>query len=302
MAILKILKVGHPLLAQKASPVEDINQEIVDLARDMVETMYQAPGVGLAAPQVNKGIRLITVDLSVGENKDELFVLINPEIVEESGKITAEEGCLSVPGIYEKLERPERVVVKGYDLKGRVITIEARDLLAGLAEAVGERLLELLEVELLQVDVIGDRRELLRLLVGLLDEGYFIFFEEVDLCRRIRDAGFRIALRPEARVTHYGGRSRRQGRASVMAPRVRGLLRYLRKHEGAARSAAFEVAFRPLFAAGILADAASAGCKAAFYRARRGKERKAARMKEVFDAYCLFIRRDLFPFLLSLWE
>ena len=130
MAILEILKVGHPLLAQKARPVENINQEIVDLARDMVETMYRAPGVGLAAPQVNRGIRLITVDLSVGENKDELFILINPEIVEESGKITAEEGCLSVPGIYEKLERPERVVVKGYDLNGREITIEASDLLA----------------------------------------------------------------------------------------------------------------------------------------------------------------------------
>ncbi|HOP61514.1 MAG TPA: peptide deformylase [Candidatus Saccharicenans sp.] len=130
MAILEILKVGHPLLAQKARPVENINQEIVDLARDMVETMYRAPGVGLAAPQVNRGIRLITVDLSVGENKDELFILINPEIVEESGKTTAEEGCLSVPGIYEKLERPERVVVKGYDLNGREITIEASDLLA----------------------------------------------------------------------------------------------------------------------------------------------------------------------------
>ncbi|HOM93592.1 MAG TPA: peptide deformylase [Candidatus Saccharicenans sp.] len=130
MAILEILKVGHPLLAQKARPVENINQEIVDLARNMVETMYRAPGVGLAAPQVNRGIRLITVDLSVGENKDELFILINPEIVEESGKTTAEEGCLSVPGIYEKLERPERVVVKGYDLNGREITIEASDLLA----------------------------------------------------------------------------------------------------------------------------------------------------------------------------
>ena len=128
------------------------------------------------------------------------------------------------------------------------------------------------------------------------------FDYEGELAVIIGKGGRRIALRPEARVTHYGGRSRRQGRASVMAPRVRGLLRYLRKHEGAARSAAFEVAFRPLFAAGILADAASAGCKAAFYRARRGKERKAARMKEVFDAYCLFIRRDLFPFLLSLWE
>ncbi|HOJ26371.1 MAG TPA: peptide deformylase [Candidatus Saccharicenans sp.] len=130
MAILEILKVGHPLLAQKARPVENINQEIVDLARNMVETMYRAPGVGLAAPQVNRGIRLITVDLSVGENKDELFILINPEIVEESGKTMAEEGCLSVPGIYEKLERPERVVVKGYDLNGREITIEASDLLA----------------------------------------------------------------------------------------------------------------------------------------------------------------------------
>jgi len=130
MAVLKILKVGHPLLGQKARPVENINQEIVDLARDMVETMYQAPGVGLAAPQVNQGIKLITVDLSVGENKDELLILVNPEIVEESGRITAEEGCLSVPGIYEKLERPERVVVKGYDLNGREVTIEARDLLA----------------------------------------------------------------------------------------------------------------------------------------------------------------------------
>jgi peptide deformylase len=130
MAVLKILKVGHPLLGQKARPVENINQEIVDLARDMVETMYRAPGVGLAAPQVNQGIKLITVDLSVGENKDELLILVNPEIVEESGRITAEEGCLSVPGIYEKLERPERVVVKGYDLNGREVTIEARDLLA----------------------------------------------------------------------------------------------------------------------------------------------------------------------------
>ncbi len=130
MAILKIIKVGHPLLTQKARPVEDINQEIVELARDMVETMYRAPGVGLAAPQVSRGIRLITVDLSVGENKDELFILVNPEILEESGKITAEEGCLSVPGIYEKVSRPERAVVKGYDLSGREITIEAHDLLA----------------------------------------------------------------------------------------------------------------------------------------------------------------------------
>lgn len=138
--------------------------------------------------------------------------------------------------------------------------------------------------------------------VGLLDEGFFIFFEEVDLCRRIKDAGSRIVLRPEARVTHYGGRSRRQDRASVILPRVRSLLRYLRKHEGAARSAVFEIAFRPLFALGICADAASAGIKAALYRLRPGKEKKAARKEAVFAAYCTFIRRDLFFFLLSLWE
>ncbi len=97
----------------------------MDLATDMVETMHRAPGVGLAAPQVSRGIRLITVDLSVGENKDELFILVNPEVVEEEGKNTAEEGCLSVPGIYEKVVRPERVVVRGYDLDGREVTIEA---------------------------------------------------------------------------------------------------------------------------------------------------------------------------------
>ncbi|MBP6908974.1 MAG: peptide deformylase [Candidatus Saccharicenans sp.] len=130
MAVLKIIKIGHPLLAQKAKPVEDINQEIVDLATDMVETMYRAPGVGLAAPQVSRGIRLITVDLSVGENQDELFILVNPEILAEEGKNTAEEGCLSVPGIYEKVVRPERLVVRGYDLNGREVTIEASDLLA----------------------------------------------------------------------------------------------------------------------------------------------------------------------------
>ncbi|MDD8019714.1 MAG: peptide deformylase [Acidobacteriota bacterium] len=130
MAKLEIIKIGHPRLAQKAEPIASITQEIVELARDMVETMQAAPGIGLAAPQVDRGIRLITVDLSAGEKKDELFILINPEIKEESGKSLAEEGCLSVPGIYEKVVRPELVIVKGYDLDGREVTIEARDLLA----------------------------------------------------------------------------------------------------------------------------------------------------------------------------
>lgn len=138
--------------------------------------------------------------------------------------------------------------------------------------------------------------------VGLLDEGYFIFFEEVDLCRRIRDAGYRIWLRPEARVVHLGGRSRRQNRAGVMLPAAQSLLRYFRKHGGAARSALFEVAFRPLFALGVCIDAAGAGAKAALYRLRPGREKKAAQRAEVFAAYRTFIRRDLLFFLLSLWE
>ncbi|MCI4445546.1 MAG: peptide deformylase [Candidatus Aminicenantes bacterium] len=130
MAKLEIIRIGHPTLSLKAKPVENINQEIVKLARDMVETMYQAPGIGLAAPQVNVSQRLITVDLSVGEKQDELIVMINPEIMEEEGELLGEEGCLSVPGIYEKVKRPAKIIVKGYNLDGQEILIEAEDLLA----------------------------------------------------------------------------------------------------------------------------------------------------------------------------
>lgn len=130
MAVLEIIKIGHPTLSLKAKPVESINQEIVELARNMVETMHQAPGIGLAAPQVNASLRLITIDLSVGENKDELIVMVNPEIVEEEGEQVSEEGCLSVPGIYEKVLRPARITVKGYNLDGQELLVEAEDLLA----------------------------------------------------------------------------------------------------------------------------------------------------------------------------
>jgi peptide deformylase len=130
MAVLEIIKIGHPLLSLKARPVENINQEIVELARNMVETMHKAPGIGLAAPQVNVSLSLFTVDLSVGENKDELIVLINPEIINQEGEQVAEEGCLSVPGIYEKVLRPARIAVRGYDLEGQEVMIEASNYLA----------------------------------------------------------------------------------------------------------------------------------------------------------------------------
>lgn len=130
MAIRKIRMVGDPILAKVATPVEVIDQEILDLARDMIETMHDAPGVGLAAPQVNDGRRLITVDLSIGKNKDDLIVLINPEVVDQEGSIVTEEGCLSVPGISEKVSRPARVKVKGLNLDGKEAIYEAEDILA----------------------------------------------------------------------------------------------------------------------------------------------------------------------------
>lgn len=130
MAVLDIIKVGHPTLKRVADPVREINEEIINLARDMVDTMHQAPGIGLAAPQVNVSKRLITVDLSIGTSPDEIIILINPEITHEEGKLSYEEGCLSVPEIKEKVVRPKHIVVKGIDLKGEKVEIIAEDLLA----------------------------------------------------------------------------------------------------------------------------------------------------------------------------
>jgi len=130
MAVRDIITIGHPTLVRKASPIVNIDGEIASLARDMVETMHRAPGIGLAAPQVDAGKRLITVDLSVGENKEDLIVLVNPEIVHREGEAVLEEGCLSVPEIREKVTRPFRVLVRGHDLDERAVEIEAEDLLA----------------------------------------------------------------------------------------------------------------------------------------------------------------------------
>lgn len=130
MATRDIVIVGNPTLAAKAAPIERIDDEIVRLARDMVETVHAAPGIGLAAPQVEVGKRLIVVDLSVGENKDDLIVLANPEIIRRESQALGEEGCLSVPDIREKVSRPFSVTVRGLELGGNVVDIEAEDLLA----------------------------------------------------------------------------------------------------------------------------------------------------------------------------
>lgn len=129
MALLSILRYPDPRLKTVARPVESIDDALRRLVSDMAETMYEAPGIGLAATQVDVHRRLIVIDTS--ETKDNLLVLINPEIIERSPVMQlCEEGCLSLPGVYDKVERSERVVVRHLDLDGQERTFVAEGLLA----------------------------------------------------------------------------------------------------------------------------------------------------------------------------
>jgi peptide deformylase len=130
LTLLEILVFGHPVLTKRAEEIKDIDDELYKLAQNMVHTMHAAPGIGLAAPQVNKSVRLITVDLSIGEQKNEIIILANPEILNAQGESVMEEGCLSVPDINEKVVRPSHIVLKGVDLDGNEKTFEAEGLLA----------------------------------------------------------------------------------------------------------------------------------------------------------------------------
>ena len=128
MALLPILRFPDPRLRKVAAPITNIDDSIRRLAADMAETMYEAPGIGLAATQVDVHKQLIVIDVS--EAKDQLLVLINPEIVSNEGAQVGEEGCLSVPGVYDKVERAERVLVRYLDLDGKAQQREAEGLLA----------------------------------------------------------------------------------------------------------------------------------------------------------------------------
>ncbi|QWT47042.1 peptide deformylase [Azospira inquinata] len=128
MALLPILRYPDVRLKKVAAPVEKFDDDIRTLAGNMAETMYEAPGVGLAATQVDVHKQLIVIDVS--ETKDQLLVLINPQILDEQGLILGEEGCLSVPGIYDKVERAEKVTVRFQDLSGKTQTLKAEGLLA----------------------------------------------------------------------------------------------------------------------------------------------------------------------------
>jgi len=128
MAILPILQYPDERLHKVAKRVDQINDVIRKLVRDMAETMYSAPGIGLAATQVDKHIQLIVIDVS--EMHDDLRVFINPELLNSQGEQENEEGCLSVPGIYENVTRPERITVRASDEHGKQFTLEAEGLLA----------------------------------------------------------------------------------------------------------------------------------------------------------------------------
>lgn len=128
MSRLHILRYPDARLHKIAAPVEEVNESIRTLVADMAETMYAAPGVGLAATQVNVHKQVIVIDAS--ETRDKLLALINPEILAASGVADCEEGCLSVPGIYERIARAERIAVRALGVDGRTFTMDAESMLA----------------------------------------------------------------------------------------------------------------------------------------------------------------------------
>ena len=128
MAILDILHFPDPRLRNKAKPVAEVDDSIRRLVDDMLETMYQAPGIGLAATQVNVAKQVVVIDIS--EEKNEPLVLINPEILVKEGVEQMEEGCLSVPGIYEMVTRADHIRLRALDRDGNPFEMEADELLA----------------------------------------------------------------------------------------------------------------------------------------------------------------------------
>jgi peptide deformylase len=127
MAVLKVRRYGDPVLRRRAEPVGEITPEIRKLVEDMVDTMYDEVGIGLAAPQVGVSLRLIVVGDEGGQG---VRALVNPLLVDQGGQATAEEGCLSIPGVFAQVTRADWVRVEAHDLEGRPLRLEGRGLLA----------------------------------------------------------------------------------------------------------------------------------------------------------------------------
>jgi peptide deformylase len=128
--IRPILRFGDRPLHDPAAPVPELTGEVQTLIDDMIETLYAAPGIGLAAPQVGIPLRVFVIDLSIGRKLDDLIVLVNPEFVEREGSQSEEEGCLSLPGFDAPVPRPARAVARGLDRSGRERMVEGTGLLA----------------------------------------------------------------------------------------------------------------------------------------------------------------------------
>jgi peptide deformylase len=130
MALRRIVTYGTPVLRQRTRDVANLNGDLQQLIDDMVETMYAAPGVGLAANQVGSTERLFVANPADDHDPSKLFVVINPEIVESDGELAHEEGCLSIPEFREDVRRARRIVLRGLDREGRPLEVEGQDLLA----------------------------------------------------------------------------------------------------------------------------------------------------------------------------
>jgi peptide deformylase len=130
MAIRPIVKFGTPVLHSPAEPLTEFPDSLEELVQDMLQTMYAAPGVGLAAPQIGLNMQLFVIDTAAGEDPQQPIVMANPEIIEQEGEQREEEGCLSVPGYHGVVVRPTWVKVRGRDIKGKEIVREGTGLLA----------------------------------------------------------------------------------------------------------------------------------------------------------------------------
>jgi peptide deformylase len=137
---LAVVKYGDPILTKRADEVKEFDKSLAKLVDDMFETMYGAPGVGLAAPQVGVLKRLFVMDCSSGKNPKQKIALINPVIDTEEGDQSGDEGCLSFPGIYFQVKRPQRVIVKAQDIDGSPFTLDVMDLEARCVEHEADHL------------------------------------------------------------------------------------------------------------------------------------------------------------------
>jgi peptide deformylase len=147
MSVKKILTYPHPVLRQKAESITTFDEELQTLIQDMAETMYQAPGVGLAANQIGIPRRLVVVDRSTGENERAYLALVNPEITAGEGSVADEEGCLSVVECYAKVKRFRKIHVSAQDMKGNPLEFDAEDRLARIIQHEVDHLLGTLFID-----------------------------------------------------------------------------------------------------------------------------------------------------------